>query len=256
MKVAEMSEVRDVRFMPSCGDESNPFGAAYHEYIRETGKLPEPLHDIFLGPTYTNDEIAKYIERHGIGDEFIVVKHDNIEDRIGELLANFHVVARFAGRAEWGARSLGNRAILANPSSLESFYEVNDAIKVRDFWMPFAPSILESDADRYIINPKGIKAPHMILGFHSTPLAKEHLRAAMHQADKTVRPQIVTEDGSPKYAKVIRAFKERTGIGAVMNTSFNMHGYPLVSSLDQAFFTFRNSGLKHMTLENYLISKQ
>jgi carbamoyltransferase len=110
MKVAEMSEVRDVRFMPSCGDESNPFGAAYHEYIRETGKLTEPLSNIFLGEQYSNDEIAKYIAHHKIGEEFIVVKHDNIEDRIGELLANLDVVARFAGRAEWGARSLGNRA--------------------------------------------------------------------------------------------------------------------------------------------------
>ncbi len=256
MQVAAMPEVRQAYFMPSCGDESNPFGAAYHEYLRETGKLPQPLDDLYLGPRFSMEEIAAYLKRHGIAGEFAVEKPESIEERIADLLAGFQVVARFAGRAEWGARSLGNRAIIANPSSLESFYEVNDAIKQRDFWMPFAPSILAEEADRYLVNPKGIPAPHMILGFETTPLAREHLRAAMHQADKTVRPQLVTDEANVGYARLIRAFRERTGIGAVMNTSFNLHGYPLVATLDQAFFTFRNSGLKHLALEGYLVSKR
>ncbi|MBN2095043.1 MAG: hypothetical protein JW727_03265 [Candidatus Aenigmarchaeota archaeon] len=81
------------------------------------------------------------------------------------------------------------------------------------------------------------------------------LRAAIHQGDKSCRPQVVTKDHNPDYHKLISLFKEKTGIGAVLNTSLNIHGYPLVGSLEQALFTFQNSGLKYMALENYLVEK-
>ncbi len=256
MRVGEISEITAPHFMPSCGDESNPFGAAYYVYRNETGSHPHPLHDLYLGPRYTNEEVETFIVKQGLRDRFSVARHDDIETVIAGLLTGFTAVARFKGRAEWGARSLGNRSILANPSDLTSFYEVNDAIKQRDFWMPFAPSILDTDADRYLVNPKHIEAPYMILGFNTTPLAREHLRAAMHQADKTVRPQVVTKDANADYWHLIDAFKQKTGIGAVMNTSFNLHGYPLVATLEQALFTFENSGLKHLAIENFLITKK
>ena len=110
--------------------------------------------------------------------------------------------------------------------------------------------------DRYIVNPKRVEAPYMILAFDSTPLAREHLKAAMHQADKTLRPQIVYKHQNPDYWRLIKYFKQLTGIGAVLNTSLNLHGYPLVATLEQALFTFENSGLKYMAIENWLIRKE
>ena len=255
--IQELPEVEETRFMPSCGDESNPFGGAF--YVAEqkgAANTIRPLENIYLGHSFTNDAVEQFVKARHIDQKYCVRHYPDVETEIANLLADFQVVARVAGPAEFGARSLGNRAILANPSDMRSFYTVNDQIKARDFWMPFAPSLLDTDADRYLVNPRNDLAPYMITAFDTKPLAYDHLRAAMHQGDHTVRPQIVTERANPRYYRVIQAFKERTGIGGVLNTSYNLHGYPLAATLDQALFTFENSGLPHLALENFLVSKQ
>jgi len=252
-KIAALEEVKEAYFLPSCGDESNPIGAAFYVYKQKTDKNPLPFKDLFLGIKFNNDEIKKFLKPYE--NKYKIEYYENIETKIAELLADFKVVARFWDRCEWGARSLGNRAILGNASDMKTFYEINDMIKKRDFWMPFAPSILKEDANLYIKNPKNLEAPYMILSFDSTELAREHLKAAMHQADYTLRPQLVEKDINPHYHKVISEFKKLTGIGGILNTSFNLHGYPLVGNLEQALFTFENSGLKYLALQNYLVSK-
>jgi carbamoyltransferase len=142
------------------------------------------------------------------------------------------------------------------------FHEVNDAIKMRDFWMPFAPTILDTWADKYLADWEALqtKSPeslaYMILASEATPLGRKHLRAAMHQKDGSIRPQIVRREDNPDYYRLIEKFCERTGIGGVLNTSMNLHGYPLVGSLEQAMFTFENSKMKHIAIENYLVQKE
>lgn len=255
MKIQNMSEVNNVKFMPTCGDETNPFGAAYY-IAKNNGKDFIPVNTLYLGHEYTNAEVLRYLENNRLYEKYSIHFINDIETEIANLLADFKVVARIAGRAEFGARSLGNRAILANPSDLRSFYMVNDQIKVRDFWMPFAPTIMDVDADRYLHNEKNIEAPYMITGFDTTEIAQNHLRAAMHQKDKSVRPQILKEQANPRYYRVLSKFRELTGIGGVMNTSFNLHGYPLAEQLPAVFFTFANSDLQYMAVENYLICKK
>jgi carbamoyltransferase len=160
------------------------------------------------------------------------------------------------GRAEWGARALGNRSILANPSHFDTVKVINEMIKNRDFWMPFTPSILDTDERRYVRNPRSIQATYMCITFDSTPLAEDHLAAAMHPYDKTLRPQVVIESWNPSYYKLIKAFKQLTGIGGVLNTSFNLHGEPNVNSPADAIHTLEQSGLKHLVINNILIQKQ
>ena len=138
---------------------------------------------------------------------------------------------------------------------METFFEINDRIKQRDFWMPFAPTILDKFAHLYLIDPKNIEAPYMITAFDSTPLGREKFKAAIHQRDKTLRAQILSKDFNEKYYYLIESFYEMTGIGGVLNTSFNLHGYPLVATPKQALFTFENSDLEYLALENYLIRK-
>ncbi len=256
-RIQEMCEVEQAFFMPSCGDESNPIGACYDHSVRN-GFQTKPLENLYLGISYSNRQIEQFIEKKGLRDQYQVAYHYDIEDKISELLANREIVARFSGRCEWGARSLGNRAILAHPSYMESFYTVNDYIKSRDFWMPFAPSMLDTAAPQYLkgYNPKKVKASHMITAFTATELGIKQLRAALHQGDYTLRPQVIEEYVNPKYYRLISLFEKRTGVGAVLNTSFNMHGYPLVATLEQAIMTLENSGLIHLALENYLISKK
>lgn len=257
LRLSELEGIRDIHPFPSCGDESNPFGAAYYVYINHFSKNDtQPLKELYLGPEYPNEQVDGIIKKNGLAGKYLVEMHKDIEGTIAAMLARGEVVARLAGRGEWGARSLGNRAILGNPSSMETFYKVNDQIKMRDFWMPFAPTILKEREADYIENPKGIKAPYMIMAFHSTPLAQRELVAAIHPADKTCRPQVLEKDWNPGYYRIIKEFEKETGIGGVLNTSFNLHGYPLVSSPEDAIYVFENSGLEHVAIEDYLISKK
>lgn len=254
-RIQELDEVKQVKFMPSCGDESNVFGGAYYVAEQE-GQAITSDERFYYGHDYTNDEIKAELDALGACERYKVTYHENMEEKIAELLADFKIVARFAGKAEFGARSLGNRALLANPSDMRSFYKVNDTIKVRDFWMPFAPSVLAEHAHEYVHNPDNVDAPFMITAFDVTEKGKQHLRAAMHQGDHSARPQYVTEFSNANYYKVIKAFYEKTGIAGVLNTSFNLHGYPLAETPSQAIMTLENSELGYLAMENWLVSKK
>jgi carbamoyltransferase len=256
-RIQEMPEVEQASFLPSCGDESNPLGAAYAHAVT-LGQTVYPLSHLYLGISYTREQLARFIQERGLIEKYEVSEPEDIEETIAQLLTERQVVARFSGRCEWGARSLGNRAILAHPSYLESFYTVNDLIKARDFWMPFAPTVLDTWASRYLANyePTKVLAPHMITAFRATSLGISHLRAAMHQGDFTIRPQVLEEKANSAYYRLLQAFERRTGVGGVMNTSFNLHGYPLVATPEQALTTFESSGLIHLALGEFLISKK
>jgi len=256
-RIMELKQVNSANFMPSCGDESNPMGAAFKMHtVLNPNTTIQPIDNLYLGKKYSDKEILSYIKKNKLDKKYKITKHKDIELKIAKMISKGEIVARFKGRNEFGARALGNRTILADPSKMESFYTVNDQVKMRDFWMPFAPSILWEDHSKYIKNPKNFKAPHMILAFDSTQEGKDKLRAALHQADKTLRPQLVEKQTSPDYHKLINYFKKLTGISAVLNTSLNVHGYPLVSTIKQAFFTMENSELKNLALENFLIQKK
>jgi carbamoyltransferase len=256
-KIIELKEIDKVFIMPSSGDESNVFGATAYFVKNELKRDLKQQLPIYLGMEYSNNEIEKFIKENQIDTKYKVEYVENIEKKVAQLLADFKVVARFKGRTEFGARSLGNRAILANPSDMKSFYMVNDQIKVRDFWMPFAPSILDSYAEKYLKNYTDKYIPYyMVATYNSSDKFQNECRAAMHQGDKTARPQIVTKSMNEDYYNLIAEFEKLTGIGAVMNTSFNLHGYPLVGTPEQAIFTMDNSDLEYLAIENWLISKR
>ena len=128
-------------------------------------------------------------------------------------------------------------------------------VKMRDFWMPFAPSILSEREKYYIINPKNIDSRFMAVGFDSTSLAEKDLSAGLHPFDRTARPQIVFKEDNPKYHSLISAFEKLTGVGALMNTSFNIHGESIVGSPFDAIDTFIRCGLDHLLIGEFLISK-
>ena len=256
MKLQKLPEIARIDFMPSCGDESLPIGALY-EFASRNGMKPQALPDLYLGVDYDDSAISAFIAAEQLGTRYEVSRPDDIGTRVAALLADGEVVARFAGRGEWGARSLGNRAILAHPSRMESFYTVNDQIKSRDFWMPFAPTILDSFAERYLsgYDPAKVDASYMITAFDVRPDAVPYLRAALHQGDMTARPQVLRREANPGYYAVIERFSEITGVGAVLNTSLNLHGQPLVATPRQALYTFENSGLRNLALGPYLVRK-
>ncbi len=255
-KLLALEEVDDAFFCPAAGDEGLAVGAAlvgYYEMSIMSGRKPEnvPLKDAYFGSSFSNEEIEESLKKHHLLDKAEYI--DDIDVAVGELLAkDSNIVARFSGQMEWGPRGLGNRSIIANPSDHAVVRKINHAIKMRDFWMPFGPSILESRMQDYVVNP--INAPYMILAFDTTEKRNE-MTAAIHPYDLTCRPQTVSSDYNPGYEKVLKSFENKTGIGAVLNTSFNLHGNPIVWSPEIAIDTFNNSELDVIALGNYLLKK-
>ena len=196
------------------------------------------------------------IKGRDLASRYKVSEHAAIEEKIAELLVSDGVVARCGGRMEFGARALGNRSILANPSDQRVVPLINRMIKNRDFWMPFAPTILAERASDYLDNPKRLPSPYMMLAMPTRAEAREALVAAVHPQDATARPQILERAWNPEYHAVISEFERRTGVGAVLNTSFNLHGEPVVCSAADAVDTFERSGLPHVAVGHWLISKK
>ncbi len=253
--IAELPEVESLFIFPSCGDETNAIGAAFAHYVDHRAladPLPRPLGPIYWGGAPTEPEIEAALR--SAGDGFRFERPASISERAAEALARGEVVARMDGRAEFGARALGNRSILADPSRPDVVRRINEMIKSRDFWMPFACSMLAERADDYIVNPKNLAAPYMILTFNATARVDE-IAAGSHPADRTVRPQLVQRDWNPAYWDLLRAFESRSGIGALLNTSFNLHGHPIVNTPAEALDVMRRSGLDRLILGPFWVEK-
>ena len=254
-RIMELEEVKDMFVFPSCGDESNVFGAAYLDYVQQNGKQPAPISDYCLGGEFSNEEIEQALSTFSYKNCSVgYSKHQDIEAEVARLIAAKEVVARFHGRMEFGARALGNRSILAHPGDPDAVRTINKMIKNRDFWMPFAPSMV--DSSRYIINSKGIKAPYMIMTFDTVPEKIKAMTGAVQPYDGTCRPQEVYEEWNPSYYRIIREFEKITGESVILNTSLNLHGYPLVYSPNDSLNVFDNSGLKYLAIGSYLVVKQ
>jgi carbamoyltransferase len=258
-RIMELPEIEDIFIFPSCGDETNIFGAAWCFYAKDkrehNEKLDiEPLGSLFFGSEITNkmaeNEIRKYAKKHKIDFE----ERSDIAEYIGELLVKNEVVARASGRMEFGARALGNRSILSNASDLKNVQLINMMIKKRDFWMPFAPVIMKEREEDYLVNPKEIPAPYMILSF-DTKDKRNDIIGAIHQADHTARPQVIERGWNEEYYDILKSFENETGIGGIMNTSFNLHGYPIVNDAKDALWVFENSDLKYLQLGDFIINK-
>jgi carbamoyltransferase len=255
--VAEMDECEDIFVMPSCGDDSCAIGAAIWSYAKaapENSEQIRPVEHLYWGPDYTDSEIKQVLNEFSPRIKF--KRCENIEKETAGLLAEHKIIGRLSGKMEWGSRALGNRSILANPSRMRNIGRLNAAIKMRDFWMPFAPSILWEKRNDYAKIPKDVNSYYMTLAYDSSSLAREHFIAALHPYDFTMRPQFVKKEHNAKYHRLISEFESISGIGGVLNTSFNLHGSPIICNPRDALETFINSALDYVTIEDYLIAKR
>jgi carbamoyltransferase len=249
--LSELDGLSRLHVGPNPADESNAFGASYavmHEACRARGLPTEtirPLPHAYLGPSYSTADVRKAILGAGIDGRFLV-RERMTHRELAQYLADGRTVGICRGRMEFGARALGNRSILANPSDPGIVRKINAQIKYRDFWMPFTPSVLAERAGDYFENPKGLDLPYMTIGLRSKPLAQRELVAALHPSDLTARPQFVSPHSNPEYYDLIREFEAQTGIGGLLNTSLNLHGHPMVNSPADALFTMCNSDLDVM----------
>ena len=246
-------EIEGLWVLPSCSDDSLSIGAAMQASINSGHSDFEPLKDLYLGPQYSTAAIEQALSAH---QAEVKVQHmDNIEEHVGKALAQGDIIGRFAGGMEWGSRALGNRSILADPRDIRTVSRINKAIKKREFWMPYCPSILAERATDYFHQTKDYVAHYMVMAFPSTTLAQNDIPASMHAYDHTIRPQVVHKDWNPSYHKIISVFEKETGVGVLLNTSFNLSGYPIVCSPQDALDVFMKSDLDALAIENYYITK-
>ncbi len=252
MLIAKLPEVESVFVFPSCGDESNAIGAAYYEYYRQTGNHPSPIHNFYLGDKLEINE--SYLSDLPKGIK--INKHNDIDEEIASLLSKGEIVARVNGKIEFGARALGNRSILSNPSVDGAVKVINDMIKGRDFWMPFAPSVLYEDLSLYFkVDKSAVDYEYMMFTAESKKEKKAYAKSALHPYDYTGRPQGVKEEYNPEFYKLLKTYKELTGESLLLNTSYNLHGFPMVRDQRQAIDVFLNSGLQYLALGDYLLTK-
>lgn len=255
-KILNLPEVDELFVFPSCGDETNSIGAAWLLDQQLTGNNPEKLGAFYLGPEYSGSQIEDALRNYKFKSKVETKFEREIERSVAELLAKGQVVARFKGKMEFGARALGNRSILANPAVPGVVKIINEMIKCRDFWMPFAPSVLAERSERYFFKPKPVEAPYMILTLDSRPEKRDAMGAAIHPYDATGRPQEVYESWNPDYHRLISHFEQITGEAIILNTSFNLHGEPVVCSPEDALRVFDISGLEHLAIGDFLLSKK
>ena len=228
LRLLEIPELEDLYIFPSCGDESNSIGAALQLAARTGQPRMGALGPIYYGEPITDDEADRALDAAGYSGRFRAAYVNDIERKTAEALAQGNIVARAKGPMEFGARALGNRSILARADSPVAVRIINQMVKSRDFWMPFAPSVMAERADDYYMQAQaGGVALHDV----RVPLAAGKARgfaAAQHPYDFTTRPQEVTAAHNAEYHRLLKEYEARTGEGIVLNTSFNLHGEPMV----------------------------
>lgn len=215
----------DIFVQPAAGDNGLVLGAAALLYGKLTGKRPEPLTHLYLGPAYSDVEIESVLKNRGIAYK----KSAEISKDAAKLIADGLVVAWFEGRMEFGPRSLGSRSVLANPATALMRDHVNAKIKFREEFRPFCPSVLEEQAPNLLV--RAAPSPYMILSFEATDAAKRLMPAVVH-VDGTVRPQTVSKLAHPRYRGLLEQHYILTGTPGVLNTSLNVRGEPIVESPD------------------------
>lgn len=247
--VAQSGILDDFFIQPVASDEGACLGAGLYPYMKNRGSVPKIKFDnLYLGQESSESEIKNQFEKY----KLTYSQMDNPELEIAKLLSKGFIIGLFNGRMEFGPRGLGNRSIIADPRNENMKDKVNDSVKYRENWRPFAPSVLEEYYQDYF-DSKHL-SPYMILSFPVRDEKRDKIPAAVH-VDNTARPQSVSRDSNPFYWNIINEFYKLTGIPVILNTSFNLKGEPIVCSPYDAIRTFYTSGLDYLVLNSFLVSK-
>jgi carbamoyltransferase len=248
-KILSSGIVDRIFVQPAAGDDGVCLGAALAPYLDNGGKLPmHKMRHAYLGAENSDEEIEKALTTYKL-------RATRVADpaaAAAELLANGKILGWVQGRMEFGPRALGARSILADPRDPEMNAKVNNAVKFREWWRPFAPSMLAEVAGEYI--ESATDSPFMILTAQVKPEKRSVIPSVTH-VDGSARPQTVERDVNPLYWRLIREFGNRTGVPVVMNTSFNLRGEPIVSTPTDAVRTFFSSGMDALVIGNFVVEK-
>ena len=247
-KLVENPMVKNIFVQPASHDAGTPLGAAVYA-ANILGDKIEPMDSVYLGPGYFNSRIETALKRTDIRYSL----SGDIAKEAAGLIAAGKVVGWFQGKMEFGPRALGNRSILGNPTIRGTSDRINEMVKFREKWRPFCPSILREYAAAII--GRDMDAPFMTLSFRVTEEWKDRIPEVVH-VDGSVRPQTVSEKDNPRFYRLIKHFFDRTGVPVVINTSLNRRGEPMVSSPEDAVNMYLGSGLDHLAIGDFLVSRK
>ena len=247
-KIEMLDEVEELFIQPVSSDAGISLGAAYLASI-EQGFSIEKMSHVFYGNSYNDAEIELLLRNCSLDFQ----RTDNLIEAAANALAENKVIGWFQGAMEFGPRSLGSRSILANPASENVQSIVNQKVKFREGFRPFGASVLENDF-RTCFNAKCKQAPFMTKVFDVKPEYQSLLKGVTH-ADGTCRVQTVNEQQNKIYFELLQSFKQKTGTGVLLNTSFNLNHEPIVYSPRDAVASFYASGLDILFIGNFMITK-
>jgi carbamoyltransferase len=252
-RVHELDEVDNFFVHPAMDDSGLSVGGAFAALAEAPGidpaNLRQRLKNVYFGPSYHDDEIHSAIEAFG----FEATYESNITDVVAKLLADGRVVARFTGRMEYGPRALGHRSILYQTTDPSINEWLNDHLRRTEF-MPFAPATLQEYADECYDGLDGARDParYMTITFNCTEKMQAQSPGVVH-VDGTARPQILDPDTAPDFYTITVAYHKLTGIPSLINTSFNMHGEPIVCTPEDALRSFNDGKLDYLAIGNWLV---
>jgi carbamoyltransferase len=249
-RILESEWADDIFILPNAGDGGQALSAAMLLDHEMTGRRPEPLRSVALGPEFGDEEIKKILDECLL--EYTYEK--NVAERAARDVAGGKVVGWFQGRMEFGPRALGNRSILADPRHVASRDKVNAVVKYREYWRPFCPSLL-AEAARGYFETVPSDAPFMTITFQVREDRKDEIPAVVH-VDGSARPQLVHRDTHPLYHEMIRSFQALTNVPAVLNTSFNVKGEPIVCTPRDALRNYFTCGMDTLYLGSFRLEKK
>jgi carbamoyltransferase len=248
-KILSSGIANQLFIQPAAGDDGASLGAALAPYLDNGWPLPlSPLRSIRTGPNFSNEEIECVVNTYKLR----YARSHDIASQTADLLSNGKIVGWFQGRMEFGPRALGGRSILADPRDPQMKEKVNRAVKFRESWRPFAPSLRAESAGDYL--ESATDSPFMILTAQVKSEKRNVIPAVTH-VDGSTRPQIVEKDADPIYWNLINEFGKRTGVPVVMNTSFNLRGEPIVCTPTDAIRTFFSSGMDALAIGDFIVEK-
>ena len=276
-KLLKKGAFRDIWIQPAAGDAGGAVGAAYAAFHiaaakkRVVTKGKDSMNGSYLGPEFCGRDIEQAAKRHR-AQHHPYADFDVLCTDVADLIAQGNVVGWFQGRMEFGPRALGNRSILGNPCLPEMQKKLNLKIKYREGFRPFAPAVMEEEIATYFDLDR--PSSYMLLvapvredrrnpqpsDYDQLPIYDRlyHVRSdvpAITHIDYSARIQSVNKTTNERFWTLINAFKNKTGYGLLVNTSFNVRGEPIVCSPDDAYRCFMRTEMDYLVMENYLFSK-
>lgn len=250
-KIRQIPGVKSVYIHPNAGDGGTALGAALAVYADQFG-LPN-THSMLganLGSEYSETDILAALKKYGKAVTY--KKHANIAKKVARRLVDGVVVGWFQGRFEWGPRALGFRSVVIDPRRMDIKEKLNLTLKNREWFMPFAPSVLDEHGAEYF--EQYCYSPYMTLAFDVVRKNHTQIAAATH-IDQTARPNSVTKQNNPLYYKMISEFYRLTGVPVVLNTSFNKHGLPIINTPEDAIDHLLWNCIEELALGDYYVER-